>query len=89
MIPADITDLARHALLLVVALSLPFVGAALTASILVGALQRFTRLSEPAVTQVARIAAVLACALAAAPWMAHEAKRFAETAFRLIHDVVR
>jgi flagellar biosynthesis protein FliQ len=89
MVPADLTDLARQALLLVVWLSLPILGAALLASILTGVLQSFTRLSEPAITHVARIVAVLACAIAAAPWIAVEVKRFAVSAFALIHEVVR
>lgn len=89
MIPADLTDLARQALILVLALTLPILGAALLASVLTGALQSLTRLSEPAITHVARIAAVLACAVAAAPWIASEVKAFAESAFALIGEVVR
>jgi flagellar biosynthesis protein FliQ len=89
MVPADVIDLARHALFLVVALSLPLLGAALLASLLSGALQSFTRLSEPAITHIARIAAVLACAVATVPWIAGEVKQFAVTAFALIHEVVR
>ncbi len=89
MIPADLIDVARQALTLVAVLSLPILGAALLASILSGALQSLTRLSEPAITHVARIVAVLACAVVAAPWIATEVKRFAIQTFALIQEVVR
>jgi flagellar biosynthesis protein FliQ len=89
MVPADLIDIARQGLLLVVALSLPLLGAALLASVLTGALQSFTRLSEPTITHVARIIAVLACAAIAAPWIAGEVKQFAVRTFAVIHEVVR
>jgi flagellar biosynthesis protein FliQ len=89
MIPADLYDVARQALALVVAVSLPLLGAALLASILSGALQSLTRLSEPAITHVSRLLAVLACAVAAGPWIAGEVRRFAVETFSLIHELVR
>jgi len=89
MIPADLYDVARQGLVLAVAASLPLLGAALLASILSGALQSLTRLSEPAITHVSRILAVLACAVAAGPWIAGEVTRFAAQTFALIHELVR
>jgi len=89
MIPADLYDVARQGLWVVVAVSLPLLGVALLASILTGLLQSFTRLTEPAITHVARLAAVLACAVAAGPWIAGEVARFAATTFALIHELVR
>ncbi|MCK9460987.1 MAG: flagellar biosynthetic protein FliQ [Proteobacteria bacterium] len=89
MIPADLYDVARQGLVLAVAVSLPLLGAALLASILSGALQSLTRLSEPAITQVSRILAVLACAVAAGPWIAGEVKQFAAQTFALIHELAR
>ena len=89
MVPADLYDVAREGLVLVVALSLPLLGAALLASILTGLLQSLTRLSEPAITHVARLAAVLACAVAAGPWIAGEVRQFAAQTFALIHELVR
>lgn len=89
MVPADLYDVAREGLGLVVLLSLPLLGAALLAAVLCGVLQNVTRLSEPAIAHVARIAAVLLCAVAAAPWIAGEVKRFAAETFALIHQLVR
>jgi len=89
MVPADLYDVARQALVLVVVVSLPILGVALLASILTGVLQSVTRLSEPAITHVARLAAVLVCAVAAGPWIAGEVRQFAAQTFELIHELVR
>jgi flagellar biosynthetic protein FliQ len=89
MVPADLYHVAREGLWLVIVLSLPILAAALLAAVISGALQSFTRLSEPAITHVARIAAVLLCAVAIAPWIAGEVKGFAVQTFALIHQIVR
>jgi flagellar biosynthetic protein FliQ len=89
MLPADLHDVARQGLVLVAVLSLPVLGVALLASILSGLLQSATRLSEPAITHVARLVAVLVCAVAAGPWIAGEVTQFAASTFALIHELAR
>ena len=87
MTPADLNELGREALFLVLWLSLPIIGAALLAGLLSGLFQSFTRMSEPTIGHVSRITAVLAVAAVAAPWMAAEVADFAVHAWSLIQTV--
>lgn len=87
MIPADLLDIAREALMIAVLLSLPVLGAAFIASFVSAALQTFTKVSEPALSHVPRIVAVGAIVIAAAPWMAARIAGFAERVWSLLHDV--
>jgi type III secretory pathway component EscS len=89
MTPADLHELAIEALTLVLMLSLPILGAAILAGILAGLFQSFTRMSEPTIGHVSRIAAVLAAAAATAPWIAHNVSRFATHAWILLQEVGR
>jgi len=87
MIPADLYDLGREALALSLWLSLPVLGAALLAAILTGVFQAYTRMSEPAITQVARIVAVLAVAVAAVPWIADRVAGFTSDVWSLVQQL--
>ncbi len=87
MSPADINELAREALFCVLWLSLPLLGAALLAGLLSGMFQSFTRMSEPTIGHVSRIAAVLVVAAVAAPWMGEQISDFAVRAWSLIQIV--
>ncbi len=87
MIPADLLDIAREALMIAVLLSLPILGAAFVASIVSAALQTFTKVSEPALSHVPRIIAVGAAVIATVPWMATRIAGFAERVWSLMHDV--
>jgi flagellar biosynthesis protein FliQ len=89
MSPADLHDVAREALSLVLWLSLPILGVALLSGILSGLFQSFTRMSEPAIGHVARVAAVLVVAVVALPWVAGRVSEFAVLAWGLIAAVSR
>lgn len=87
MIPADIFEIARQALVLALVLSIPVLGAALVASLLTALLQTFTRVSDPVIAHVPRIAAVAVAFLIAAPWMSGRVGEFAERVWSLIQTV--
>lgn len=67
----------REALLLVLAVSAPPLGAALAVGIATGVLQAATQVQEPSIGVVPRLAAVLAALAAAAPWIGARVVRFA------------
>jgi flagellar biosynthesis protein FliQ len=87
MTPADLYDLSREALALALWLSVPILGAALLAAVLTGLLQLYTRMSEPAITQLARIVAVLLATLAAVPWIAGRVTGFATHVWSLVQQL--
>jgi type III secretory pathway component EscS len=87
MLPADIHDVALRALELAVFVSAPFLGAALLAGALAGALQSYTRMSEPVIGHVARAAAVLLLLLGVAGLAASSVADFAERVWSMIQDV--
>jgi flagellar biosynthetic protein FliQ len=87
MTPADLYDLGREALALALWLSLPIIGAAALAAVLTSLLQAYTRISEPAITQLARIVAVLLMALVAAPWIAGRVAGFATNAWSMLQHL--
>ncbi len=89
MTPSDLHDLGREALILVIVLSLPFLGAALLSGVIAGLFQSFTKMTEPTINHVARITAVLLVALAVAPFVAGEISGFADRVWSLISVVVR
>jgi flagellar biosynthetic protein FliQ len=84
MTPADLYDIGREALALALWLSLPILGAALVAAVLTSLFQAYTRISEPAITQLARIIAVLLVAVVAAPWLAGRVAGFATDVWSLM-----
>ena len=71
-------DLGKDALLLVVYLSLPFLGAAVLAGLLASLLQMFTKMSEPAIAYVPKIVAVLLALVLAGPFVAGRVVAFTE-----------
>jgi flagellar biosynthetic protein FliQ len=87
MAAADLTEILEQALVLALMCSLPALAASLLAGFGTSLLQLYTRLSEPAVTQVPRILAVLLAVLAAAPWISGRVTRFAERVWSLIDGV--
>lgn len=87
MIPADLFSVGREALTLALFLSLPIVGAALAAGVVTGLLQAYTKLSEPAINQAARIVAVLVVAVALVNWIAGHVATFTERVLGLVHAV--
>ncbi len=87
MLAVEFNDLAMEALWLVLVLSLPILGAAFLASVLLGLFQTFTKMSEPAITQVSRIVAVLAVLVVALPWVGQAALLFATETWTMIQHV--
>ncbi len=89
MIPADLYDLGREALVLVLMLSLPILAVALLSGVIAGIFQSFTKMSEPTINHVARAIAVLLALIAVAPWMAEHLRSFAEQTWAVIQKVPR
>ncbi len=87
MLPADLFDVAREALILVFLLSMPILGAALLAGLITAALQTLTRVSEPVLTHVPRVIAVAAAVLIAAPWISTRVAGFADRVWSLVQAV--
>jgi flagellar biosynthesis protein FliQ len=87
MVPADLFEIARQGLLIALVLSIPVLGAAFLASVLTALLQTFTRVSDPVLTHVPRIAAVTIAVIASAPWMSGKLSQFAERVWSLIQTV--
>jgi flagellar biosynthesis protein FliQ len=76
--------LGREALLLVLAVSAPPLGAALAVGLVIGVLQAATQVQEPTVAVVPRLAAVFAALAVAAPWIAARVSGFARACFELL-----
>jgi type III secretion HrpO family protein len=75
--------LAREALLVVLVVSAPPIGAALAVGLVTGVLQAATQVQEPTVGVVPRLVAVLGALAVASPWIALRVLRFAEECFAL------
>ncbi len=85
--PADLLEIAREALVLSVILSLPIIGAAFVAGLISSSLQALTRVSEPALTNVPRIASVALAVWITAPWIGGRVAGFAERVWILVQAV--
>ena len=86
---ADIVNLAREALLLMVLASLPPIVAAATAGLVMGVFQATTQIQESTLSVVPRLcAAVLAMALSA-PWTAAQLTRFSAQVLLALAEVGR
>ncbi len=85
MIAVDpiLVHLVREAVLLVLLVSGPPLGAALVVGLVTGVLQAATQVQEPSVGVVPRLAAVLVALAISAPWIGARAVRFAEECFAL------
>jgi flagellar biosynthesis protein FliQ len=75
--------LAREAVLVVLLVSAPPVGAALLVGLATGILQAATQVQEPTIAVVPRLAAVLGALAVASPWIAARVLRLAEECFAL------
>lgn len=80
----DLFEVAEEALLLAAVLSLPIIGAALTAALLSGLLQSFTKISDPSLSAVPRIVIGVVAVIIASPWIGSRAAAFAERAWSLM-----
>lgn len=74
-------SLAREALLLATALSLPVVAVAALVGLLVSAFQAATSLQDAAIGHLPKMVAVVVATALAAPWMARHLVAFAARAF--------
>ncbi|WP_242394649.1 type III secretion system export apparatus subunit SctS [Anaeromyxobacter oryzisoli] len=79
--------LGREALLLVLLVSAPPLGAALLVGIVVGVLQAATQVQEQSVAVVPRLVAVLGALAIAAPWIGARVVRFAAACLELVPRV--
>lgn len=79
--------LGREAILLVLLVSAPPLGAALAVGVLVGVLQAATQVQDPSIPVVPRLAAVLGALALAAPWIGARVVRFAAECFELLGRV--
>lgn len=75
--------LVREALWVVLLVSAPPVGAALTVGLVAGVLQAVTQVQDPAVSVVPRLVAVLGALAVASPWIGARVLRLAEACFAL------
>ena len=81
MTPADAMDMVREAILLLLVISLPALGAALIVGLIVSILQAVTQVSDPTLSFVPKILAVLAALAVAGSWMMTILVDFARTMF--------
>ena len=75
--------LAREAILVVLLVSAPPIGAALAVGLVTGVLQAATQVQDPAVGVVPRVAAVFGALAVASPWIATRVLRLAEECLAL------
>jgi type III secretory pathway component EscS len=75
--------LVREALVVVLLVSAPPVGAALAVGLVTGVLQAATQVQDPAVGVVPRLVAVLGALAVAAPWIGARVLRLAEECLSL------
>ncbi|ABC80478.1 type III secretion system export apparatus subunit SctS [Anaeromyxobacter dehalogenans] len=76
--------LGREALLLVLVLSAPPLGAALLVGLVTGVLQAATQVQEQTLAVVPRLVAVVVALAIAAPWIGARAVRFAADCLALV-----
>lgn len=73
--------LAREALLLATALSLPILAAAALVGLVVGAVQSATSLQDAAIAHLPKFVVVVVATALLAPWIGHALQSFAARAF--------
>jgi flagellar biosynthesis protein FliQ len=88
MTPEALYEVSRQGLFLVLLLSAPVLAVALATNILTGLLAHYTRLSEPAVGNVARMIAVLGALLIIGPWIGGRLVSFAQSVWHLLIQAV-
>ena len=75
----------QEALLLMVAVSLPFIGVAAVVGLLVAAIQAASQIQDPTIAHLPRLLAVVAACVALGPWAGHQVASFAERMLLLAH----
>ena len=83
MSPADLTQHAQEALLLMAAVSLPVLAVAAVVGMIVAAFQAASQIQDPTIAHLPRLLAVIAALVVVGPWMAHQIGAFAERMFAL------
>lgn len=83
MNPADLVHLAREALLLAVATSLPVVGAVALVSLVVSVVQAATQVSDPTLSHLPRFLVGAFVLVALGPWIGSQLVAFAARAFAI------
>jgi type III secretory pathway component EscS len=73
----------QEALMLVVAVSLPFVGVAALIGLIVAAFQAASQIQDPTIAHLPRMLAVVGALVALGPWAGHQVAAFAERMFLL------
>ena len=81
MSPADLTQHAQEALLLMAAVSLPVLAVAAIVGMIVAAFQAASQIQDPTIAHLPRLLAVIAALVVVGPWMAHQIGAFAERMF--------
>jgi flagellar biosynthetic protein FliQ len=81
MPPSTLVHGAQHALLLVVAVTLPVLGVAAVVGFVVAALQAASQIQDPTLSHLPRLLAVAAALAILGPWMGHEVAAFAAQMF--------
>ena len=81
MPPSTLIHDAQHALLLVLAVSLPVLGVAAVVGLIVAAFQAASQIQDPTLAHLPRLLAVIAAVALLGPWMGHEVAAFAEQMF--------
>jgi flagellar biosynthesis protein FliQ len=72
---------AEEALLLVVAVSLPVLGAAAVVGFIAAAFQAASQIQDPTLAHLPRVLAVVAALILLGPWMGREVMAFAQQMF--------
>jgi type III secretion HrpO family protein len=79
--PATLVHGAQAALLLVVATSLPVLGAAAVVGFVVAALQAATQIQDPTLAHLPRLLVISTALAVLGPWMGHQVAAFAAQVF--------
>ena len=85
--PVALFPLIREALLLIVLLSLPFLGAVLVAQLLTAGLQAILKTSDPILSTVPRILAALGAVALAGAFVGQRLLQFSDKLWQLIASV--
>lgn len=89
MTPDFITGIGQEAIRTALMLSLPLVGAAFLAAIIVGIIQTVTQVQETTLSFLPKLIAVFAVFLLTLPWMLDVMTQFATRIFMNIPDYIK
>ena len=85
---SQLGEIAVEGLYLILLLSAPLLSLALLTGIIVGWLSHYTKLSEPAIGNLARLLAVMGGLLPVAPWIGDRTVQFAQKTWALLLQMV-